>query len=166
MDTSPTPSQTHAGPRGRIVRPDARIAVYADGMYAPLLGGQGAYGYVILQAGTRIARGSGILSPHPSLSCNMAEYMAAEAALRALLSSGYRGSVELRTDSRLLVRHLTGRSQVRSAALVDAAHHLLDLARQFSRVRWRWIPRTANREADALSRAAGRATPRYGTHPA
>lgn len=84
---------------------------------------------------------------------NEAEYRAAIAALEGALGLGAT-SVELRMDSELVVRQLTGRYRVRNPRLAPLYGRLLDLRSRFQRVRVVHIPREQNAVADRLANAA------------
>ena len=84
---------------------------------------------------------------------NEAEYRGAIAALEAALGLGA-AHVELRMDSELVVRQLTGRYRVRNPRLIPLYKRLLDLRVRFQSVTFRNIPRTGNRLADSLANQA------------
>jgi ribonuclease HI/probable phosphoglycerate mutase len=84
---------------------------------------------------------------------NEAEYKAAIAALEAALGLGA-ARVELRLDSELVVRQLTGRYRVRNPRLAPLYGRLLDLRSRFESVTFRNVPRTGNRLADMLANQA------------
>jgi len=84
---------------------------------------------------------------------NEAEYKAAITALEAAL--GLRVSrVELRMDSELVVRQLSGRYRVRNPRLIPLYKRLLDLRGRFVAVTFRHVPREENRPADRLANKA------------
>lgn len=84
---------------------------------------------------------------------NEAEYRAAISALEAALGLGA-SHIELRMDSELLVRQLTGRYRVRNPRLIPLYKRLLDLRGRFQSATFRSIPRTGNRLADNLANQA------------
>jgi ribonuclease HI len=84
---------------------------------------------------------------------NEAEYRAAVAALEAVIGLGA-SRVELRMDSELVVRQLTGRYRVRNPRLKPLHGRLLDLRARLESVTFRDIPRTDNRLADQLANQA------------
>jgi ribonuclease HI len=84
---------------------------------------------------------------------NEAEYRAAITALEAAL--GLRAlRVELRMDSELVVRQLSGRYRVRNPRLIPLYKRLLDLRSRFAAVTFRHVPRGENRPADRLANKA------------
>jgi ribonuclease HI len=84
---------------------------------------------------------------------NEAEYRAAIAALEAALALGAR-RVELRMDSELVVRQMSGRYRVRNPRLARLHARMLALRQRFEEVVVRHVPRTENRLADALANQA------------
>lgn len=84
---------------------------------------------------------------------NEAEYRAAIAALEAALALGAR-RVELRMDSELVVRQMSGRYRVRNPRLARLHARMLALRQRFDEVVVRHVPRTENRLADALANQA------------
>lgn len=144
---------TEAASRGRG-RP--ALLVYCDGLCEPRNpGGIACYGFVIYREGEAIARGYGEACRGPEATNNVAEYSAAIAALARLIAMGLtEEAVEVRSDSQLLVRQMQGEYAVRSRRIAALHGNLRRLAARFRQLRWRWVPREENREADALSRRA------------
>jgi ribonuclease HI len=84
---------------------------------------------------------------------NEAEYKAAITALEAALGLGA-SCLEVRMDSELVVRQLSGRYRVRNPRLIPLYKRLLDLRGRFSSVTFRHVPRSENRLADKLANKA------------
>ncbi len=80
---------------------------------------------------------------------NVAEYRALIAALRAARAQGAR-SVEVRADSELLVRQMTGVYRVKHDGLRALWDEAQSAADAFERVRYRSVPRAENAAADRL----------------
>jgi ribonuclease HI len=98
---------------------------------------------------------------------NIAEYLAAIDALRAVYRLGHRGVVLLRGDSQLVIKQVTGVWACHSDHLREHLAHLRRAMTYFQDVRAIWIRREQNERADALSRAAyeratGRPAPERG----
>lgn len=87
------------------------------------------------------------------LTNNQAEYLALLAALERLARLGV-AEVEVRCDSELVVRQMTGRYQVRAQHLRSLWQRSCLLAQGFRRCTLRHVPRSANRVADALANRA------------
>jgi len=136
------------------------MVVYVDGLCEPVNpGGTATYGYVIRnEAGRVIARKSGVVGKGPEMSNNVAEYAALCEALRFLIREKMtRLPIEIRSDSRLLVNQMKGEWKFHKGLYAQKYEEAKALATQFDRVKFRWMPREQNKEADALSREA------YGT---
>ena len=78
---------------------------------------------------------------------NVAEYRALIAGLRAAADLGAR-EVEVRADSQLLMRQMTGAYRVKNAALRELWLEARRVASAFERVRFVEIPRAENAAAD------------------
>ena len=84
---------------------------------------------------------------------NVAEYRALIAGLEAADDRGVE-RLEVRLDSELLVRQVTGRYRVKSAHLKPLSLQAARLIRRFGEVRVVHVPREQNTVADALANAA------------
>ena len=84
---------------------------------------------------------------------NDAEYAGLIHGLGMARDAGAR-RVEVRSDSELLVRQMTGEYRIRAAHLMEAAARARELAEGFAEVRFTSIPRAANGEADRLANRA------------
>jgi len=131
-------------------RRPASVVAYADGASRGNPG-PAALGAVLFDAeGRELHRSSRALGRATN---NEAEYRAAIAALEAALGLGAR-EVELRMDSELVVRQLTGRYKVRNPRLAPLYKRLLALRSRFERVAVRHVPRAENKVADKLANEA------------
>ncbi|GII76371.1 bifunctional RNase H/acid phosphatase [Sphaerisporangium rufum] len=85
---------------------------------------------------------------------NVAEYQGLIAGLRSALAIGGDGAtVEVRMDSKLVIEQMAGRWKIKNEGLRPLARQADELARRL-RVRWTWVPRERNRDADRLANAA------------
>jgi ribonuclease HI len=84
---------------------------------------------------------------------NVAEYRALVHGLKWALAHGAR-SVEVFSDSELLVRQMSGRYRVKSPGLRSLHQEAAALVSRFDSARIRHVPREQNREADALANRA------------
>jgi ribonuclease HI/probable phosphoglycerate mutase len=124
--------------------------VYADGASRGNPG-PAAIGVVVLDpAGRQVHTTSRSLGRATN---NQAEYRAAIAGLEAALGLGAR-QVELRMDSELVVRQLSGRYRVRNPRLIPLNKRMLDLRSRFQKVAIRHVPRGENALADKLANQA------------
>ena len=127
--------------------PRAGFAVlHADGgaRGAP---GPGAVGYVLDdEDGVRLAEHGEAIGTTT----------AAEAEYRALLAGLVRAHelgltrLTARSDSRLLIAHVSGERQARRARLVALGEEIVDRRMRIGTVLFEWIPESANGEAHAL----------------
>lgn len=114
--------------------------------------GPAAYAAVVRDAasGEILARRAGTLGTATN---NVAEYRGLIAGLTACAEIDNAAEVEVQSDSQLVVEQMSGRWRIRD-------RHLLDLGRQArailpeAAVRYTWIARSLNTEADALVNAA------------
>lgn len=83
---------------------------------------------------------------------NVAEYTGIIVGLRAALELGAR-TVEVRADSQLAVRQLTGVYKIRNPDLQILAREVRTLVAQFLQVQFHHVPREQNVDADALVNA-------------
>ncbi len=84
---------------------------------------------------------------------NVAEYTALVRALQ-LAHQRRVGSVEVFTDSELLVKQLNGQYRVRNEGLLPLYRKVISLLKSFKSSKITHIPREQNREADRLSKDA------------
>ena len=80
---------------------------------------------------------------------NVAEYTALVTGLRLAHRNGVQ-TLEIRSDSELLVKQLKGEYKVRSAGLKDLYEEAVSLMREFSAARIRHVVREENKVADKL----------------
>jgi len=132
------------------------IIVHIDGLCEPVNpGGTGTFGYVIRDSGSILASKSGIVGKGSVMSNNVAEYAALCEALKFLLKKNRENSpIEVRGDSALVVNQMSGKWKFRKGLYREKYQEALRLSAQFTDLRFRWIPREENEEADQLSREA------------
>ena len=130
--------------------PNGLVVCYADGVSRGNPGPAAIGGVVLAADGAVLHEVSERIGVATN---NVAEWRAAVAVLEAAARLGV-ASVELRMDSELVVRQLTGRYQVHSAALVPYHQRAQELQRRFSRCAVRHVPRAQNARADQLANAA------------
>src|SRR5437879_4021301 len=133
------------------------IVVHIDGLCEPVNpGGTATFGYVIRDdTGSILASKSGIVGKGPAMSNNVAEYAALCEALEFLLAKKQEDSViEVRSDSTLVVNQMINNWKFRKGLYREKYQEALRLIAKFTGLRFRWIPREENEEADKLSREA------------
>jgi broad specificity phosphatase PhoE/ribonuclease HI len=129
-----------------------RLIVEADGGSRGNPGPAG-YGALVSDAGT----GEVLAELSDSLGTatnNAAEYSGLVAGLRAAAGLAPGADVEVRVDSRLVAEQMSGRWQVKDAALRSLAAAARDAAAQLGNVTYSWVPRARNARADRLANEA------------
>ena len=128
------------------------VTVYIDGLAEPQNPGSGTYGFVIYDGPKKLGEGSGLAGY--DVTSNYAEYSALAEALKKLKALGAEGDVLIRSDSRLLVGHMSEGWKVKGGMYVEKLREVRELLREFGSIRFEWIPRERNQEADLLTRVA------------
>jgi ribonuclease HI len=131
--------------------PPRRILIYTDGAARGNPGPAGL-GAILRDAETgavlvELARFLGIRTN------NYAEWTAVEEALREALSLGA-GQVDLRMDSELVARQITGRYRVRHPDLKPIHARVMAMLGQLNGYTVGHVPRELNKDADRLSNVA------------
>ncbi len=134
------------------VRGIVRFVVYVDGLAEPKNPGVGTFGYVIYEDGRKVAEVAEFVGEN--VTNNYAEYSALVAAFRELLRRGFTYDVLVNSDSKLLVNQMAGEWKRKRGRYLEKYLEARDLAKQFTQLAFRWVPREENREADRLSRRA------------
>jgi ribonuclease HI len=125
----------------------ADVTVFSDGG-ARGNPGPAAIGAVVLDTSTEPPQRLATVSEAIGVTTNnVAEYRALIAGLRAAAGLGAR-EVEVRADSQLLLRQMTGAYRVKNAALQALWLEARRAAGAFERVRYVEIPRAENAAAD------------------
>jgi probable phosphoglycerate mutase len=112
--------------------------------------GPAAVGFVLVDDGVVLVEGA---HPIGVATAALAEYRAVLAGLAAAREAGV-DSVEVRTDSRLLVAHMRGEAPVRSEQIARLADEIRSLAPWFAELRYRWVPEAENGAAHRLAQLA------------
>jgi ribonuclease HI len=123
------------------------IVIYTDGGARGNPGPAGA-GVVILKDGGVIAEVKKYLGPIQTN--NWAEYEAVVLALEKAKSLGLTGDIEFRLDSKLVVEQLMGKWKIKEPTLKPQVAKVKALLVDFGNVRFGYIPREQNKEADRL----------------
>lgn len=126
------------------------IHVYTDGRAEPNPG-LGTYGFVVYEDGRRTSAENGVAGK--DVTNNFAEYRCLVKALEHL--AGRRGEeVVVFSDSKLLVGQMKGEWKFKRGAYVEEYLKAKRLAAEFPKLRFEWIPREKNAEADELTNIA------------
>jgi len=126
------------------------IEVFTDGRAEPNPG-LGTYGYVVYEEG-RCTHSEHGLAGH-GVSNNYAEYLCLVKVLERL-EARRDEEITVFSDSTLLVNQMAGRWKFKSGTYGEKYLRAKELARRFSKLRFEWIPREKNVEADELTNIA------------
>jgi ribonuclease HI len=128
------------------------ITVYFDGLcYPKNPGGVAAYGYVVSRDGKTIWRGFGAVGEGRGMTNNVGEYEALMAAARWLVDEEIDEKIVIKGDSELVIKQMKGEYRVSSATSKKYVPQIKKLL-QGKDVRFSWVAREENEEADSLSR--------------
>jgi len=126
------------------------IEVYTDGRAEPNPG-LGTYGYIIHENGRRTHSQHGLAGR--GVTNNYAEYFCLVKALEHL-EARRDEEITVFSDSTLLVNQMEGKWKFKSGSYTEKYLEAKELASGFSRLRFEWIPREKNSEADELTNIA------------
>ena len=127
------------------------VTAYIDGL-SEGNPGTGTYAYVIYDGLKKLAEGSGLAGRE--VTNNYAEYTALAEALMKLKELGVEGDVLIRSDSKLLVGQMSEGWKVKGGMYVGRLKEARDLMKEFGSIRFEWVPREQNQEADLLTKIA------------
>jgi len=123
------------------------VVIYTDGGARGNPGPAGA-GAVILKDGAVIAEIKKYLGPIQTN--NWAEYEAVVLALEKAKQLGLTGDIEFRLDSKLVVEQLMGNWKIKEPTLKPQVAKVKALLPDFGIVRFGYVPREENKDADRL----------------
>jgi probable phosphoglycerate mutase len=127
-----------------------RVTVEADGGSRGNPGPAGYGAVVRAETGELLAERHGALGVTTN---NVAEYSGLLAGLKAARECGA-DEVDVRMDSKLVIEQMAGRWQVKHPGLRPLFEEARSLAQGFALVRYAWIPREQNKDADRLANIA------------
>lgn len=132
------------------------LEAYFDGLCEPNPGGVATYGFVIKRDGKTIDEGHGLAGTPktPRSTNNVAEYTGLLKALEWLIAHKIKDPVTVRGDSDLIIRQVKGEYKVKSALLAPLHTKVKDLQAQLPNVRFEWVQRERNTDADRLTNLA------------
>jgi ribonuclease HI len=136
--------------RTRVPPDPVTLVIHIDGGARGNPGPAGFGVHVASPDGSPVAELYGFLGIQTN---NVAEYAALIAALRYAIEAGAR-SVQIRSDSELLVKQLRGDYRVKSPGLLPLYQEALRLMRGLPRVTVEHLRRALNKDADALANRA------------
>src|SRR3990167_7241548 len=86
------------------------------------------------------------------ISNNVTEYMALIAALELLIEKGLEQEwIQVYGDSALVIQQMQGLKNIGNGFYVEQALKCKELVKRFTNIKFQWIPREMNAEADALA---------------
>ncbi|HDJ28369.1 MAG TPA: ribonuclease HI family protein [Proteobacteria bacterium] len=127
-----------------------KVILYTDGASRGNPGLAGAGFLVLDEKETLLDEGKTFLGERTN---NEAEYDALIAGLKLARRLGCM-EVEVRADSQLMIRQLTGQYRVKNKRLIPLVLEVKKLASAFARVDYHHIPRAENSRADELANQA------------
>ena len=107
-------------------------------------------GVVLLENGKKIKEISKRLGKGTN---NIAEWSALIEGLKLAKAHGCR-ELEVRGDSQLIIRQITGRYMVKSENLIPLYNEAKRLSARFGKISFKWVKRDNNAQTDALSNRA------------
>lgn len=123
-------------------------------------GGHGVGGYVIKGLASTPIEGTIDLGTRPTMTNNIAEYSAVVSALEKALNTAYENNIVPKTivvhsDSKLVVEQCNDHWKCNNETLGKLREQIWNLCDMFSlsEVKFTWIPREENTEADKVSRS-------------
>lgn len=120
-----------------------------DGSADPNPGGRMGWGWHLTINGEDLPSGSGEEQPKPDNTNNSAEYMGLIALLKDYIARGGHGPLEVRGDSQLVIKQVTGVYSIGKPHLWVLADRVHSLVEQISGgVTFQWVPREKNEKAD------------------
>ncbi len=138
------------GGAARTAAVGKKVVLYTDGASRGNPGLAGA-GFLVLDESSKLLdEGKVFLGERTN---NEAEYEALIAGLELARRLGCR-EVEVRADSQLMVRQLTGQYRVKNRRLIPLVLRVKKLAAEFDRVEYYHVPRAENARADKLANQA------------
>jgi ribonuclease HI len=135
------------------------IVLKFDGLCEPINPrGIACYGFVIYSGGVNVYSENGFVGAGmfgDDVSNNVAEYIALIKGLKWLVENGlYDNEVVVQGDSQLVIYQLNHIYGVHAYRIIPLYEQAQKLIKNFKKIRFEWIPREKNSDADALSRRA------------
>jgi len=130
------------------------ITIFFDGLCEPRNpGGIATYGYVIYKDGKPIKRGCNAIGEGHGMTNNVAEYSALKRAVEWINEQKIVDDILIKGDSQLVINQMQGSWQIKSETSQRFVPQIRKLLKG-KKVRFMWIPREQNAEADMLSNVA------------
>jgi len=132
------------------------ITVFFDGLCEPKNpGGVATYGYVIYRGIKKIKAGCRVIGSGVGMTNNVAEYSGLKRAAEWINQNGIEDDILFKGDSQLVINQMNGIWQIKSGTSRRFVPEIRGLLKG-KRVKFVWVPREQNAEADMLSNVAYR----------
>lgn len=127
------------------------VEIWFDGACAPKNpGGHLGWGFLAEANGKIIHKQSGYMPAKSDNTNNMAEYLALLDALIWAYKSEAKNLL-IYGDSKLVIEQMSGRWRMNGGAYIKIASRCKNALKFFDRIKFQWIPREENEDADELS---------------
>lgn len=128
---------------------------YFDGGCGPdSPGGHGTFGAIVRDLDDNVLHSeAGYIGYGSEMTCNVAEYAGVISVMKFLLERNLQ-KVVIHGDSDLVVKQMSGKWKAKKGLYLPYYMEAVKLRYQLPHVRFRWIPRELNTEADGLCRQA------------
>ncbi|MDW7732901.1 MAG: ribonuclease HI family protein [Methanolobus sp.] len=129
-----------------------------DGSCDPNPGGRMGFGWVIRwENKKKPIEGSKEKKRSPPNTNNVAEYTALKEGILNYLSLDGRGPVQICGDSKLVINQMAGKWKINNPNLAELHSQISDIIKKNNlKVRYKWVPRSENCDADRLAMPAGK----------
>jgi ribonuclease HI len=142
-----------------------RLTIFCDGLTEPVNpGGYGCCAYIVFEGDVSgekgaarpepIAQKYGCIGHGQEITNNIVEYRAAIGALKWALKHAPDAEIELRTDSQLVERQISGCYKCHNEKLMPLLAEARELLAQLPNLKIVWVRREFNDVADALTKLA------------
>lgn len=132
--------------------------IYFDGGLRPHPNGGFAvcYGWIMKHDDATVANGRGVKKSEVNVGSCAVEYHALICAMEDAIKQGRHkdDEVVIRGDSQVVINMSSGKSVAQAEATVKYCEQVKHLSSQFDNLRFEWVPRENNQEADRLGRVA------------
>lgn len=132
------------------------IEAYIDGLTQPYNpGGIATYGFIIYENGIKIFEEAKVIGKGPWTSNNLAEYSALINVLKFLSKKNKQEEeIIIKSDSKLLINQMNGKWKCHGGLYAEKYYEAKKILNKFKNIKFVWIPRELNKEADKLSKKA------------
>lgn len=130
------------------------ITAYFDGACFPNPGGIASAGVYITDGKDVLLEDGVVIGEGEDMNSNVAEYAALIRVLEFLAEDYADAKITVKGDSIMVIRQIQGRWKIKAGRYVEYARQARALAKRFSDISFKWIPREHNVRCDALAELA------------